>query len=235
MLEVFILIIFCIIVLIIGFRFKKPLLSLGVCLLFLGIYLFYDDYSYGVELSKGVETELIDNHIIEVTSQPKNDKKSDKSDAGKKKVNKKKVYKNVLEIPDLNLTAPILPDISRDSLRKGVGLYPDTKGLGEKGNCVIAGHSSLIYNCIFDSLHNIKLGTKIEAYDEKSNKYVYTVTEIKEKVEPTDVSVLESKDMDNSYLTLLTCTDYGKKRFVVVAKMEEKEDERKAKDVYKEQ
>ena len=71
MLGVFILIIFCIIVLIIGFRFKKLLLSLGVCLLFLGIYLFYDDYSYGVELSKGVETELIDKHIIEMTSQPK--------------------------------------------------------------------------------------------------------------------------------------------------------------------
>lgn len=233
MLGVFILIIFCIIASIIGFRFKKPLLSLGVCLLFLGIYLFYDDYSYGVELSKGVETELVDKHIIEMTSQPKDNKKSDKSDTSKKKVDKKKVYKNVLEIPDLNLTAPILPDISRDSLRKGVGLYPDTKGLGEKGNCVIAGHSSMIYNCVFDPLHDIELGAEIFVYDENSKKYKYIVTEINKSIEPTDLSVLESKDLDNAYLTLLTCTDYGRKRFTVVAKMEDKANERKSKKVSK--
>ena len=91
----------------------------------------------------------------------------------------------------------------------------------------------MIYNCVFDPLHNIELGTEIFVYNENSKKYKYIVTEINESVEPTDLSVLESKDLDNAYLTLLTCTDYGRKRFTVVAKMEDKANERKSKKVSK--
>ena len=155
---------------------KRILLLSGISLILLGVYLLYDSYTYNAELCDDVRNELHSNHIVEEVSSPEvsPSKVSDKKHKVKKKI---KTYKNVLKISELKLVAPILPDISRESLRKGVGHYPETVPIGEKGNCVLAGHSSYVYDCIFNSLHKIKRGTKIKVYDENSKEFDYVVTD----------------------------------------------------------
>lgn len=190
----------------------------GIVLLLVGLYF--------VVLDTRINDDMIEEQSIELESHIVNIEDLDTNTVSIETLQKfeenelKTMYRSMLEISDLDILAPILNDVSNSSLKKGVGLYPETKGIGEKGNCVIAGHSSLVYDCIFNNLHSIELGTRINVYDENCNSYTYIVTVIKNKVEPTDLTILESTDISKEYLTLLTCTDYGKKRFVVVAEME---------------
>lgn len=201
---------------------------IGVILLLVGIHSIGLEIETNNEMLK-VQNDELEKHIVNVDNTNKytsNTMKTNESSTFENSsyiVNtneQKKAYKNVLEITDLDIIVPILNDVSKESLKKGVGLYPETKGVGEKGNCVIAGHSSLVYDCVFNNLHNIKLGTKINVYDENCTSYIYTVTDIKDEIEPNDLSILESNDTSKEYLTLLTCTDYGKRRFAVIAEME---------------
>lgn len=130
------------------------------------------------------------------------------------KVKKVKNYVSVLEIPECKVLAHIYDDVSRTSLAYGVGHYPNTKEIGEKGNCVIAGHSSVIYDCILNEVKNLNIMDKINVYDKKGKKHVYYVRNIK-VVEPTDMYVLDSDDNTRSEFTIITCTNAGKQRLVI--------------------
>lgn len=159
------------------------------------------------------------------------------ADIGKdQEVKEVKQYVNVLEIPQYDILARIYPDVSRTSLAYGVGHYPQTVDIGEKGNCVIAGHSSLIYDCILNEVKNMKLLDSFNVYDKKGKKHIYYVENIM-VVEPTDMSVLDTTDTSRSEFTIITCTNGGKQRLVINAfemTKEEIENARKEKQRLKE-
>jgi len=123
------------------------------------------------------------------------------------------------EIPRLNIKVPVLEGTDSESLQVSAGHFEGTGSLG-KGNYCIAGHNSTIYAEIFNDLDQIKIGDEMYLIDNDKNltKYLYIVTEYK-VVEPKQVEVLN--DYGDNRLTVISCTDDGTQRQVVVGILKE--------------
>ena len=78
---------------------------------------------------------------------------------------------------------------------------------------ITAGHSSTLYKEYFNNLKNVEIGMEITLYDKQKQVYHYTVTESK-IVDPDAVWVLD--DFGDDRITIITCTDDGTQRQVVV-------------------
>ena len=118
----------------------------------------------------------------------------------------------VIQIAALNIRAPILEGTENDVLSKAAGHFPDTGGFGQ-GNYCIAAHSSTLYKEYFNNLKRVKNGMQICLYDKDKNCYFYTVTD-HYIVEPDETWILD--DFGDDRITLITCTDDGTQRLVVV-------------------
>ena len=120
----------------------------------------------------------------------------------------------VIEMPELRIKAPVLEGTSNEVLSKAAGHFPGTGAPGE-GNYCIAAHSSTIYKEYFNALRDVKNGMEVRLYDAGKNLYTYYVTETF-IVEPDETWVLD--DAEDVRVTLVTCTDDGTQRRIVVAK-----------------
>jgi sortase A len=120
----------------------------------------------------------------------------------------------VLEIPSLNIKVPVLEGIDNETLSVAAGHFIGTGLVGE-GNYCIAGHNSTIYAEIFNDLDKIQIGDEMYLIDtdEKRTKYTYIVTEYK-IVSPQSTEVLN--DYCDNRLTIISCTDDGKSRQVII-------------------
>lgn len=116
-----------------------------------------------------------------------------------------------IEIPDLKIKAPILDGVTKDVLDIAVGHFPESSNIGS-GNYCLAGHSSEVYDCVFNNLRLIEKGTRIQIVNEEGVCYTYYVTDIM-TVDPDDIWVLG--DFNDRRVTLVTCTDSGNRRQVV--------------------
>ena len=123
------------------------------------------------------------------------------------------------EIPSLNVRVPVLEGTDSKALQVSAGHFEGTGDLG-KGNYCIAGHNSTIYAEIFNGLDQIQIGDEMYLVDvdEKRTRYCYIVTEYK-IVEPKQVEVLN--DNRDNRLTVISCTDDGTMRQVVVGILKE--------------
>ena len=94
------------------------------------------------------------------------------------------------------------------------GHFENTGAVGS-GNYCIAGHNSTIYAEIFNDLDQIQIGDKMYLIDTDENRtrYLYVVTEYK-IIDPNDTWVLD--DFGDNRLTVISCTDDGAQRQVVV-------------------
>ena len=114
----------------------------------------------------------------------------------------------------------------QQALANGVVHYPGTAQVGEVGNAYIFGHSSDFpwkagsYKTVFATLPKIKLGDQIVVSDRIGKKFIYEVKEAK-IVSKDDLSVLDQRDYEKSWLTLQTSWPVGTalKRFVAVAEL----------------
>lgn len=108
-----------------------------------------------------------------------------------------------LSIEKIDLTIPILDGADQRNLKVAAGKLEGTDGLEAKtGNTAIAAHRSYTYGKQFNRLDEVEVGDEIIVHS-TNNKKTYTVYN-KVVVEPTDVSVLESK-ADEKIITLITC------------------------------
>ena len=137
------------------------------------------------------------------------------------------INNNSLSLPIINVKAPITwgvtnsPDEVANGLSKGLIQIKGTALPGEVGNVFVTGHSSNYpwakgsYNNVFALLNKVVVGDMVQLKYQNVD-YLYKIKEIK-VVEPTDISVLESKK--ESVLTLMTCTPVGTslRRLIVVA------------------
>lgn len=123
------------------------------------------------------------------------------------------------EIPRLNVKVPVLEGTDSKALQVSAGHFEGTGALG-KGNYCIAGHNSTIYAEIFNDLDQIQTGDEMYLIDvdENRTRYCYIVTEYK-IVEPKQVEVLD--DYGDDRLTVISCTDDGTMRQVVVGILKE--------------
>ncbi len=131
-----------------------------------------------------------------------------------REIQRQKMFREnvVLEIPEIKIKAPILEGTDKETLSKATGHFNGTGSAG-KGNYCIAGHSSNIYKEYLNNLKNIEIGMKIKLYDTNKNCYIYTVTE-KFITEPDETWILN--DFEDDRITIITCTDDGTQRQVVV-------------------
>ena len=138
-----------------------------------------------------------------------------------REVHKHKLMKEnmVVEIAELGIKAPVLEGTEQSVLSEGAGHFKDTGDFG-KGNFCIAAHSSTIYKEYFNSLKNVEKGMEILLYDKEKNTAAYKVSDFF-IVEPSETWVLD--DFGDDRITLITCTDDGSQRLVVVGLLETKE------------
>lgn len=107
----------------------------------------------------------------------------------------------VIKIPKLNVSQFVLEGTARQ-LRYGVGHVTGTKGIGESGNCAIAGHNTTP----FHYLNMLSSGDSI-VLEANGNTYTYTVYN-SFKVLPNETWVLSDVPDEAYTLTLITCTPY---------------------------
>lgn len=125
----------------------------------------------------------------------------------------------VIVIDELGIEAPILEGTDKDTLSIAVGHFDNTGKIGE-GNYCIAGHSSTIYDEYFNDLKYIELGTPIYIYDNDENKTQYTYIVNKTFIiDPKKTWIL--KDFNDNRITIVTCTDDGTQRQIVVGILSE--------------
>lgn len=133
-----------------------------------------------------------------------------------------------LEIPALNLGAPVIADVDGTdkatyfkALESGVAHFKGTAKPGENSNIFIFGHSSFYadqpgnYKQIFRHLDELKKESEIIVWYQ-NKKYTYLTDEIK-IVEPNDKGVL--KPSKSEKLTIMTCWPPGSilQRLIVIA------------------
>ncbi len=108
----------------------------------------------------------------------------------------------VINIPKIDLRAPIAEGADLDTLRFAIGHMENTADIGKIGNAVVAGHRSHSFGVYFNRLDEVVIGDEITV--ETGNEIItYVIYEIK-IVEPDDMSVLKNSS-NYRVLTLITC------------------------------
>jgi sortase A len=122
-----------------------------------------------------------------------------------------------LQIPRLNVDAPVVQGDGWEQLKKGVGQHIGSANPGQDGNVVLTAHND-VYGELFRYLDQLQPGDEIIAYTQQ-RQYVYVVdrTSI---VEPTAVEVMASTGSPT--VTLISCYPYliDKQRIVVFARLQ---------------
>ena len=124
----------------------------------------------------------------------------------KRDKSKQKVL-GIIKINKIKVNLPIVEGVESHNLKAGIGHIPGTAGLGQKGNCALAGHRSYTFGRFFNRLDELEAGDKVVVMT-KEREYTYSIYE-KIIVLPEDVYVLKSKG-DESTVTLITCTPVRK-------------------------
>ncbi|MEA4895059.1 MAG: class D sortase [Oscillospiraceae bacterium] len=120
----------------------------------------------------------------------------------------------ILKIPVLNVSQNVLEGTQRQ-MRYGVGHVSGTVGLGEEGNCAIAGHNTTA----FRYLYKLKSGDSV-VLKANGNVFTYSVYD-SFAVLPDETWVLNDIDGEDYSLTLITCTPYlvSSHRLIVRARL----------------
>ncbi|GAE01811.1 sortase [Clostridium botulinum B str. Osaka05] len=180
--------------------------------------------SLGIRMySKNKEAQLIKefNNDIALENSKNDDKNHDKNYGKQKRKTIK--YTNgdgdkiaIMEIPSISLQSIIVEGTNMDDLRYYLGHFKNTAMPGINGNFSIAGHSSTIYNEILNELYKVNVRDEIKIKT-LTGEYDYIIIK-KFVVEPSEVGVLD-QDENKKSMTIVTCTDKGKKRLIVKAEM----------------
>lgn len=118
----------------------------------------------------------------------------------------------ILEIESIGIRYPVVEGCSSANLNKAIGHLSETGKIGEKGNCVLAGHNGSRYGEFFTKLNQVTTGDVVTLLDAEGTLHTYELTETF-VVGPYDNSIKTQGDIEE--LTLFTCAERGTKRFVV--------------------
>mgnify|MGYP000061884674 CR=1 FL=1 len=119
-------------------------------------------------------------------------------------------------IPRIGVDAPIVPGVTWEDLKKGVGHLPGSAHPGQRGNLYLAAHND-IFGEIFRDLDRLEPGDEFFVYS-GSEAFRYVVTS-KRVIDPTDVSVMYPSTQPIA--TLQTCYPYlvDSHRLVVIGEL----------------
>jgi len=116
----------------------------------------------------------------------------------------------ILRLDRLGIRVSVAEGIEKDILRISAGHFPNSDMPGD-GNFAIAGHSSIVYTCLFNDIHKAVYGDIITVTT-RNEIHQYIVTDII-VVDPTAVELLNSTN--ESVITIVTCTNSGQERLII--------------------
>lgn len=116
----------------------------------------------------------------------------------------------ILRLDRLKIKVSIAEGIEKDILKLSAGHFTESDMPGE-GNFSIAGHSSMVYTCLFNDLHKAVIGDSI-IVTTKNKKHEYIVSNIM-VIDPYSVDIINTTN--ESILTIVTCTNNGKERLII--------------------
>jgi sortase A len=124
---------------------------------------------------------------------------------------------NRIQIPAIQVDAPIVQGDSWEQLRKGVGQHVGTTIPGVSGNLVLSAHND-IFGEIFRDLDQLKPGDEVIVFTNQDS-YSYVVVESR-IVDPTAVEFLASSNQP--IVTLISCYPYlqDSQRIVITASLQ---------------
>ena len=118
----------------------------------------------------------------------------------------------ILEMESIGIRYPVVEGCSSANLNRAIGHLSETGKIGEKGNCVLAGHNGSRYGEFFTKLNQVTTGNVVTLLDSEGTLHAYEVIETF-VVGSYDNSIKTQGDSEE--LTLFTCAERGTKRFVV--------------------
>lgn len=123
-----------------------------------------------------------------------------------------------IQIPAINVDAPVVQGDGWEQLKKGVGQNINSPNPGQKGNIVLSAHND-VFGEIFRDLDRLKPGDTIVLFTNQRT-YTYIIQE-NQVVEPTQVEVMSPSQ--EAIVTLISCYPYlvDDKRIVVRAALQE--------------
>lgn len=120
-----------------------------------------------------------------------------------------------LEIPKLELLAPIKEGIEQEILANSIGHF-NNSSIWDGNVCLASHNRGDSVKHYFDRINELVNGDTI-IYKTKLGERSYQVIQTKE-IENTDWSITENKTKDKNTITLVTCiTNQPEKRFCVIA------------------
>ncbi|HNF93915.1 MAG TPA: class D sortase [Anaerolineales bacterium] len=122
-----------------------------------------------------------------------------------------------VQIPAINVDAPVVQGDGWEQLKKGVGQYIGSSAPGRDGNLVLSGHND-VYGEIFRYLDRLVPGDQIIVYTQQ-RQFTYVVDRTV-LVEPTAVEVMAPTSSPT--VTLISCYPYlvNDQRIVVFARLQ---------------
>lgn len=123
-----------------------------------------------------------------------------------------------IKIPKINVSYPILEEVSAKALNLGVVvLYPYAEHINMEGNTVIIGHNYR-NGMFFSNLKNLGVGDKITITDYRGKTINYKVYD-KFEASSTDTSFYQRDTNGEPEITLSSCTDASNdQRLIIFAK-----------------
>ncbi|WP_256169012.1 class D sortase [Enterocloster bolteae] len=118
----------------------------------------------------------------------------------------------ILEIEALGIRYPVIEGATADNLNQGIGHLTETAGIGETGNCVLAGHNGSRHGEFFTHLSELAEGDTVMILSADGTVFTYVVTD-SYTVGPYENSIKDQGE--EKELTLFTCAQKGTMRFVV--------------------
>ena len=118
----------------------------------------------------------------------------------------------ILEIEALGIRYPVMEGATPDNLNKGIGHLTETAGIGDIGNCVLAGHNGSRHGEFFTHLSELAVGETITVMNAEGTVFTYVVAD-SYTVGPCENSIKDQGE--EKELTLFTCVQKGTMRFVV--------------------
>lgn len=156
------------------------------------------------------------NPDIEEEKQHEDTKKKDSANKTKKDTPyTEETVIGIIEIPSIDLKYPIFEGDGEAELSNGIGHLPESAGLLEQGNCILAGHNGSRRGTFFTNLNTIPEKAEVIITNNEERTKTYEVVETK-IVDPYNSAVRENTPDET--LTLFICAYHGTQRFVCICK-----------------
>lgn len=126
-------------------------------------------------------------------------------------------YSNIfgkIEIPKIALEYSVFNEFSEELMKISPCKFYGNS-IEKTGNIAIVGHN-YDNHTFFSDINKLEEGDEIYLYSNDNLKYTYTVYE-KYETDEDDLDCLKAKFLNSRELTLITCNNSNKKRFIVKA------------------